>query len=90
MKYYTDSNHILSKDGDVHFISGRRLAELYGVPLSKCVNDPRKLKVGEVYTILSVQANGENYYKLPEPKRLKEMVVLSILRTDVSLIWESV
>jgi len=38
MKYAVHAGHVISpNDGDFHFISAYRVAELYGIPRSECV-----------------------------------------------------
>lgn len=65
IRYVLQPGHVFSKnDGQRHFISGQRLAELYGVPMRKCVfeHTPDYIKQeGDVHLWPSYSGN----YKLP-------------------------
>lgn len=68
MKYVLHPDHVIARDGDMHFISFKQLIQLYGLERSDCYNndtlgDTSCMKLEEC---IHLYPREDGNYNLPE------------------------
>jgi len=69
IKYCAMAGHVLSQDGDYHYISSQRVMQLYGVNPKECITAPlnrKGFRLPDGVVALYPMSNGD--YSLPEDK----------------------